>query len=135
MPSESRTRIFDQAQRGLRALLHHVAELAREDQLARCRACGVASMKRMSPPTGVHARPVATPGTLVRIATSSLEARRAQDRVRRHRLDRTFVRPVALPRCASATLRSTAPICALEVAARPPRACSRVRSSLAAPLA
>ena len=28
------------------------------------------SMKRMSPPTGVHARPVATPGTLVRSATS-----------------------------------------------------------------
>ena len=27
-------------------------------------------MNRMSPPTGVHARPVATPGTLVRIATS-----------------------------------------------------------------
>ena len=30
----------------------------------------VASMNRMSPPTGVQARPVATPGTLVRIATS-----------------------------------------------------------------
>ena len=30
----------------------------------------VASMKRMSPPTGVQASPVATPGTLVRIATS-----------------------------------------------------------------
>src|SRR5712672_1791214 len=30
----------------------------------------VASMKRMSPPVGVQARPVATPGTLVRIATS-----------------------------------------------------------------
>ena len=27
-------------------------------------------MNRMSPPTGVHARPVATPGTLVRMATS-----------------------------------------------------------------
>ena len=31
----------------------------------------VASMNRMSPPTGVHASPVATPGMLVRIATSS----------------------------------------------------------------
>ena len=31
----------------------------------------VASMNRMSPPTGVQASPVATPGTLVRIATSS----------------------------------------------------------------
>ena len=30
----------------------------------------VASINRMSPPTGVQARPVATPGTLVRIATS-----------------------------------------------------------------
>ena len=30
----------------------------------------MASMKRMSPPTGVQASPVATPGTLVRIATS-----------------------------------------------------------------
>ena len=30
----------------------------------------VASMNRMSPPTGVHASPVDTPGTLVRIATS-----------------------------------------------------------------
>ena len=30
----------------------------------------VASMNRMSPPTGVQASPVATPGTLVRIATS-----------------------------------------------------------------
>jgi hypothetical protein len=29
-----------------------------------------ASMKRMSPPTGVHARPVATPGTPVRVAIS-----------------------------------------------------------------
>ena len=28
-------------------------------------------MNRMSPPTGVQASPVATPGTLVRIATSS----------------------------------------------------------------
>ena len=30
----------------------------------------VASTNRMSPPTGVQARPVATPGTLVRMATS-----------------------------------------------------------------
>ena len=29
-----------------------------------------ASMNRMSPPTGVQARPVATPGTAVRMATS-----------------------------------------------------------------
>ena len=56
-------------ERRLRRLLHHVAELAGEDQLALARH-RVASMKRMSPPTGVHARPVATPGTLVRSATS-----------------------------------------------------------------
>ena len=31
----------------------------------------VASMKRMSPPTGVQARPVATPGSLVRRLTSA----------------------------------------------------------------
>ena len=30
----------------------------------------LASMNRMSPPTGVQARPVATPGKLVRIASS-----------------------------------------------------------------
>ncbi len=31
----------------------------------------LASMNRMSPPTGVHARPVATPGRLVRLASSA----------------------------------------------------------------
>ena len=51
-------------ERRLRRLLHHVAELAGERELARCRASRVASMKRTSPPTGVHARPVATPGSL-----------------------------------------------------------------------
>ena len=35
-------------------------------------------MKRMSPPTGVQARPVATPGTLVRSATSLKNLRLAQ---------------------------------------------------------
>ena len=45
----------------------------------------VASMNRMSPPTGVQARPVATPGTLVRIATSlSNRGRpRIDDQIRR----------------------------------------------------
>ena len=40
----------------------------------------VASMNRMSPPTGVQARPVATPGTLVRMATSFSNRRGAEDR-------------------------------------------------------
>ena len=37
------------------------------------------STNRMSPPTGVHARPVATPGTLVRIAISFSKRGRAED--------------------------------------------------------
>ena len=40
----------------------------------------VASMNRMSPPTGVQASPVATPGTLVRMATSSSKIGGAEDR-------------------------------------------------------
>ncbi len=60
-----------QAERRLRALAHYLAELTGKDQLAMAPGVRVASMKRMSPPTGVQARPVATPGTLTRIATSS----------------------------------------------------------------
>ena len=41
----------------------------------------VASMNRMSPPTGVQASPVATPGTLVRIATSFSNCGGAEDGV------------------------------------------------------
>ena len=46
----------------------------------------VASMNRMSPPTGVQARPVATPGSAVRSATSEMYLLRPQelaDRARR----------------------------------------------------
>ena len=45
----------------------------------------VASMNRISPPTGVQASPVATPGTLVRIAISLSNLRRAEDRRRDRR--------------------------------------------------
>ena len=47
----------------------------------------VASMNRMSPPTGVQASPVATPGMLVRMASFALELRRARgwSRYRRDR--------------------------------------------------
>ncbi len=38
-----------------------------------------ASTNRMSPPTGVHARPVATPGTPLRIATSASNLRGPED--------------------------------------------------------
>ena len=40
-----------------------------------------ASTNRMSPPVGVQASPVATPGTLVRIATSPSKRRGAEDGV------------------------------------------------------
>ena len=70
--------VLDQAERRLRALLHHLAELAGEDQPP-VPGMRVASMNRMSPPTGVQARPVATPGTLVRIATSLSNCGGAED--------------------------------------------------------
>ena len=53
-----------------RRLLHDVAELAGEDQAPLARASREASMKRMSPPVGVQARPVETPGISVRSAAS-----------------------------------------------------------------
>ncbi len=49
---------------------HYIAKLAGEEQLAAAEECFVASTNKMSPPAGVQARPVATPGTLVRIAVS-----------------------------------------------------------------
>ena len=58
-------------QRDARGLLHDVAELAGQRQAAGPLAfMPLASTKSMSPPTGVNARPVATPGTAVRIAAS-----------------------------------------------------------------
>jgi hypothetical protein len=55
----------------------------------------VASIKRTSPPVGVQASPVATPGTLVRIATSLLEPPRPENggqsaAVDAHALDAAF---------------------------------------------
>ncbi len=68
----------------------------------------VASMNRMSPPTGVQASPVATPGMLVRIATSPSKRARPED-------SGQIVGP--MPTCAAlpsairiAALRSAAPI-------------------------
>ena len=57
-------------QRDLRRLLHHVTQLAGERQAA-SPSIAVASMNSTSPPTPVTARPVATPGTDVRSATSA----------------------------------------------------------------
>ena len=59
-----------EGQRRLHALLHDVAELARHGQPAPLPGTRFASTNRISPPTGVHASPVATPGTPVRIAIS-----------------------------------------------------------------
>ena len=56
-------------ERDLRRLLHHVAELAGEDEPV-SPSIRVASTKRTSPPVPVTARPVATPGTAVRSAAS-----------------------------------------------------------------
>ena len=68
----------------------------------------VASTNRMSPPTGVQARPVATPAVLVRAATSD-------SNLRAPRISRTaaasIVTCVAEPsEIRTAAFRSTAPI-------------------------
>ena len=66
-------------------------------------------MNRMSPPTGVQARPVATPGTLVRIATSFSKRGAPEDRgeiVRRRSGSRSAL-PSAIR---TAALRSALPI-------------------------
>ena len=68
----------------------------------------VASMNRMSPPTGVHARPVATPGTLVRIATSP--SKRGAPRISRTSPVSMRAASIAPSAMRTATLRSTAPI-------------------------
>ena len=60
----------DGRQRDLRRLLHHVAELPRQDELLAALRQRVASTKRTSPPAALTARPVATPGTAVRSAAS-----------------------------------------------------------------
>ena len=76
------------------------------------------STNRMSPPTGVHASPVATPGTAVRCATSFSNASRPTPR--RHRRRRTVRSPLCLPRSASprgaAARRSAVPGCAARLA-------------------
>ncbi len=71
----------------------------------------VASMKSTSPPTGVHARPVATPGRLVRRRASEKTRRRpSSSRTSFAEIVRRFVaftRPSAISR---ASLRQTVPI-------------------------
>ena len=67
------------------------------------------SMNRMSPPAGVQARPVATPGTLVRSATSF--SKRGAPRMPSNvaaSIDTCVARPEAID---TAALRSSAPIC------------------------
>ncbi len=69
----------------------------------------VASMNRMSPPTGVHASPVATPGTPVRIATSASNLRgpRIAGEIVGTDAHRAARSPSAMR---TATLRNTLPI-------------------------
>ncbi len=69
----------DVAERRLRRLLHHVAELAGEREALLAAPCVVASMKRMSPPIGVQARPMATPGSLGALGHLGEEALRAEE--------------------------------------------------------
>ena len=66
-------------------------------------------MKRTSPPVGVQARPVATPGSLVRRRCSAKTRRRPSSS--RALLAETLTLPLALPSATSrATLRQTVPI-------------------------
>ncbi len=87
----------------------------------------VASMNRTSPPTGVQARPVATPGLFVRRRASLKTSRRPSSS--RARLAETvtffFRRPSARSR---ASLRQTVPIWR----SRPRTPASRVYSSMIA---
>ena len=69
----------------------------------------VASMKRTSPPVGVQASPVATPGSLVRRRCSAKKRRRPSSS--RARFAEILTLPLAFPSATSrATLRQTAPI-------------------------
>ena len=74
----------------------------------------LASTNRMSPPTGVQARPVATPGTLVRIASSLSTLRAPRIACRSSGSIRTAAAVPSAIR--TATLRSTDADQALEVA-------------------
>ena len=68
----------------------------------------VASMNKMSPPTGVQARPVATPGMLVRIATSF--SNRGAPRIGTRSSRVTRIGPLCPSAMRTAALRSTWPI-------------------------
>src|SRR4029453_7816715 len=69
----------------------------------------VASMKRTSPPTGVHASPVATPGSFVRRRCSAQYLRGPSSS--RARFPAIFALPSTLPsRASRATFRHTVPI-------------------------
>ena len=68
-----------------------------------------ASMNRMSPPTGVQASPVATPGMPLRIATSASNLRGAEDRVQVVGADRRAAARVPSA-MRTATWRNTVPI-------------------------
>ena len=68
-----------------------------------------ASMNRMSPPTGVHARPVATPGMPLRIATSASNLRAPRIGVQIVGADRRAARRVPSA-MRTATWRNTLPI-------------------------
>ena len=87
----------------------------------------VASMNSTSPPTGVQARPVATPGRLVRRRASEKRLRRPSSS--RTRFAETDERPEGPPSAITrASLRQTVPICRSRL--RTPA--SRVYSSMIA---
>ena len=74
----------------------------------------VASMNRMSPPTGVQARPVATPGTLVRIAISL--SKRGAPRIATRSSRAIVIGPLLPSAMRTAAWRSAWPICAFQTA-------------------
>ena len=123
--------VLDDAQRGLGALASSRRRAGPVRMSLPEPGMRVASMNRMSPPTGVQARPVATPGTLVRIATSLSNCGGAENGVRdrpaRCGSDRSALRRCAR-RHAAAPCRSRARDCA-----RRPRACSCCDDRRAAP--
>ncbi len=115
-------------QRRLRALLHHITQLTRELKALAHPACAMASMKMMSPPTGVHVIPVATPGFLCarlsRCKSAPCPATRANGR---------GSRAVGIATCLSCDrayqLAANAANLALQIAHASSRACSRASTS------
>ena len=127
MPSSVGVRA-DVGERDPRRLLHHVAELAGEDEPLARPCIAVASTKSTSPPVPVTARPVATPGTAVRSAASWKN--RCRPSASRTAGSSIVDRRLGLAG-GDARSRSCAAACRARARAggRRPRACTRRRSS------